>query len=89
MSRLATNLAIHITSLSFSAYQLLQMVAINLFALHHAKRKLKMSTSQEHNGTEEEEKDDSQKEEVLTSDATRCYDMPFEFTGTSTGLVWL
>ena len=81
MGRLAANLPVHITSMSFSAYQLLQMVAINLFALYHAKRKLKTNSSQSHNGKEEEDREDGQKDEQFSSDARRCYDMPFELTG--------
>ena len=84
MSRLAANLPVHVTSMSFSAYQLLQMVAINLFALYHAKRRLKTNQSQSLNGKDEGEKESGQKDDVNV-DARRCYDMPFELTGKLTG----
>ena len=37
--RLLANLPTHITSNTFSAHQLVQMVAVNLFSLYHSKRK--------------------------------------------------
>ena len=85
MSRLAANLPVHVTSMSFSAYQLLQMVAINLFALYHAKRRLKTNPGQSLNGKDETERESGQKDDV-NSDARRCYDMPFDLTGELTGL---
>ena len=58
------------------------MVAINLFALYHARRRLK--TNQSINGKDGTEKDSVQKDDV-NDDARRCYDMPFELTGKSAG----
>ena len=38
--RILVNVLSHVLSASFSSYQLVQMMAINLYALHHARRKL-------------------------------------------------
>ena len=55
--------------MSFSTYQLVQLVAINLFAMHHCKRKLHM------------EDNDTLIEEMLGKEELAGYNMVLSFTG--------
>ena len=46
--KLSSNVCSHLQSINFSSYQVLQMIAINLFGVYHAKRRLdKMAALQE------------------------------------------
>ncbi|CAH1787464.1 unnamed protein product [Owenia fusiformis] len=63
--RLLQSLSTHITSMSFSSYQLIQIMAINLFAMFHAERQLDGETD---------------KHEKLSQDEEKCQDLLFTFT---------
>ena len=78
MERLVASLPTHITSMSFSSYQLVQMVAINLFALQHARRKL--DTGEAETGSEEKA-EEARKMEELGKEEKIAYDMIFRLTG--------
>ena len=69
MERLIASLPTHIISMSFSSYQLVQLAAINLFALHHCKRKL------------HSEESDAPLEEILGKEEEMGYDMVLNLTG--------
>ena len=69
MERIISSLPTHITSMSFSIYQLVQLVAINLFAMHHCKRKLHVEES------------DTLMEEMLGKEEQVGYNMVLNFTG--------
>ncbi|KAK3087503.1 hypothetical protein FSP39_006727 [Pinctada imbricata] len=65
-SKLITALPAHVTSQSFPSYILVQIVAINIFAMHHALRHMhgneegsEISSSQENLGSEEQQAFDS------------------------------
>ena len=68
-NKIVVNLTAHLTSVSFTSRQLVHMVAINLFALHHAKTALgtESSTSTEDGKTEVE----------LSQDEQEAYDLVF------------
>ena len=69
MERIVSSLPTHITSMSFSTYQLVQLVAINLFAMHHCKRKLHVEDS------------DTLMEDVLGKDELVGSNTVLSFTG--------
>ena len=69
LERIVSSLPTHITSMSFSTYQLVQLVAINLFAMHHCKRKLHV------------EDNDTLIEEILGKEELVGYNMVLSFTG--------
>ena len=73
------NLTTHITSMSFSSYQLVQMVAIDLCAMHHAKKK-----TSDHDLSEDDEQSLNGKEnggtDVLSKDEQEAYDLVFNLT---------
>ena len=68
--RLLASLPAHITSMSFSSYQLIQMVAINLFAMFNAKRHIASTAD-----TDNEKNDDTSRDE------DKAYDIIFKLTG--------
>ena len=73
--KLINSLPTHITSMSFSSYQLVQMVGINLFALEYARRKLDTENSE--NGKE----NNQDIKETMSADEQQCHDMVFQLTG--------
>lgn len=72
MEKIIFSLPAHITSMSFSTYNLIQLVAINLFAMHHCKRKLHV----EENGT--------LMDEMLGKEEQMGYNIVLRFTGSDT-----
>lgn len=85
--RLVANLPSHILMNSFSSYQLVQMVAINLFSLYHAKRKLNntgMGTVETKKGSANGNADsvtDSRKAKEMTEENLKnSFDLLFELT---------
>ena len=70
IDRLVASLPSHLTSVSFSSYQLIQMVAINLFAMHHARHKL--------DGEGNSKKGPVEK---LSQDEEKSYEKVFTLTG--------
>ena len=69
MERIIFSLPTHIISMSFSTYQLVQLVAINLFAMHHCKRRLHV------------EDNDTLMEEMLGKEEQVGYNIVLSFTG--------
>ena len=70
--KLGLNLGTHVMSISFSSYQLLQMVTINLFGLYHARRRLdKVAANRETEDTPEAE---------LSQDEQLSYDIILDLT---------
>ncbi len=69
IEKIVASLPSHLTSMSFSTYQLVQLVSINVFALHHCKRKLHV------------EDNDTSLEEILGKEEQRGYNLVLAFTG--------
>ncbi|KAK2159240.1 hypothetical protein LSH36_156g11043 [Paralvinella palmiformis] len=72
--KILISLPSHITSMSFTSHQLIQLITVNLFTMSHARRKL---TDQSMNSTE---KADLEKKEELGMDERRGYDLVFNMT---------
>ena len=91
--KIQANLVSHLTSLSFTSHQLLQMVAINLFAMQHAKSHsaagLMDNTSRNgddndkennNNGVKNHSRSSSKEEASLSKDEQQAYDLVFNLT---------
>lgn len=68
------NLTSHLTSLSFTSRQLVHMVAINLFALHHAKSLPGHKESSKDSGGGDDKGDSSSE---MSRDEQEGYDLVF------------
>ena len=75
--KMALNLTTHITSMSFSSYQLVQMVAVNLYAMHHARKR----TDHEHDEEDDESSvNGTEGVAALSKDEQEAYDLVFSLT---------
>ncbi|CAE1298903.1 SMG7 [Acanthosepion pharaonis] len=70
--KLLSSLPAHVTSQSFSTPMLIQIIAINLFTMHHAKRQM--------NDGVFEATGQNEKQEYLSKDEEKGFEMAFNFT---------